>query len=157
MLTRRVAFADSHLFNLNSTVPSELFTFFSWLFYSTDFNRKLSLYPSLTYWFSSALLQYLKYTQEPHTVYADMWSVFSNDVLRPECQMKWWKRYIPVFLTRFANCIHTCCCTALRFCHVNPSAWGHLNPSSYCDVGRLFYGVFKLWSKLQRKKWRNNF
>ena len=20
----------------------------------------------------------------------------------------------------------------------NPSAWGHLNPSSYCDVGRLF-------------------
>ena len=40
---------------------------------------------------------------------------------------------------------------------VNPSAWGHLNPSSYCDVGRLFYGVFKLWSKLQRKKWRNNF
>ena len=37
------------------------------------------------------------------------------------------------------------------------SAWGHLNPSSYCDVGRLFYGVFKLWSKLQRKKRRNNF
>ena len=35
---------------------------------------------------------------------------------------------------------------------VNPSAWGHLNPSSHCDVGRLFYGVFKLWSKLQRKK-----
>ena len=26
----------------------------------------------------------------------------------------------------------------------SPSAWGHLNPSSYCDVGRLFYGVFKL-------------
>jgi len=21
---------------------------------------------------------------------------------------------------------------------INPSAWGHLNPSSYCDVGRLF-------------------
>ena len=37
---------------------------------------------------------------------------------------------------------------------LNPSAWGHLNPSSYCDVGRLFYGVFKLWSKLQRKKWK---
>jgi hypothetical protein len=35
---------------------------------------------------------------------------------------------------------------------INPSAWGHLNPSSYCDVGRLFYGVFKLWSKLKRKK-----
>ena len=34
----------------------------------------------------------------------------------------------------------------------NPSGWGHLNPSSYCDVGRLFYGVFKLWSKLQREK-----
>ena len=29
--------------------------------------------------------------------------------------------------------------------YINPSAWGHLNPSSYCDVGRLFYGVFKLW------------
>ena len=43
------------------------------------------------------------------------------------------------------------------FRSVNPSGWGHLNPSSYCDVGRLFYGVFKLWSKLQRKKWRNNF
>ena len=38
-----------------------------------------------------------------------------------------------------------------RIC-INPSACGHLNPSSYCDVGRLFYGVFKLWSKLQRKK-----
>jgi len=35
--------------------------------------------------------------------------------------------------------------------YINPSAWGHLNPSSYCDVGRLFYGVFKLWPKLQRK------
>jgi hypothetical protein len=35
---------------------------------------------------------------------------------------------------------------------INPSAWGHLNPSSYCDVGRLFYGVFNLWSKLQREK-----
>ena len=35
---------------------------------------------------------------------------------------------------------------------INPSAWGHLNSSSYCDVGKLFYGVFKLWSKLQRKK-----
>ena len=40
----------------------------------------------------------------------------------------------------------------LRTLFFNPSAWGHLNPSSYCDVGRLFYGVFKLWSKLQRKK-----
>jgi hypothetical protein len=40
----------------------------------------------------------------------------------------------------------------LRGRTLNPSAWGHLNPSSYCDVGRLFYGVFKLWSKLQRKK-----
>ena len=26
----------------------------------------------------------------------------------------------------------------------NPSEWGNLNPSSYCDVGRFFfYGVFK--------------
>ena len=26
---------------------------------------------------------------------------------------------------------------------LNPSAWGHLNPSPYCDVGRFFYRVFK--------------
>ena len=26
---------------------------------------------------------------------------------------------------------------------LNPSAWGHLNPSSYCDVGRFYYRVFK--------------
>jgi len=26
---------------------------------------------------------------------------------------------------------------------INPSAWGHLNPSSYCDVGMFFYRVFK--------------
>ena len=30
---------------------------------------------------------------------------------------------------------------------INPSAWGHLNPSSYCDVGRFFYGVFKFGAK----------
>lgn len=34
--------------------------------------------------------------------------------------------------------------------HINSSAWGHLNPSSYCDVGRFFYGVFKFWAKLCR-------
>ena len=28
---------------------------------------------------------------------------------------------------------------------VNPSAWGHLNPSSYCDVGRFLYRVFDLY------------
>jgi len=33
---------------------------------------------------------------------------------------------------------------------VNPSAWGHLNPSSYCDVGRFLYRVFKFWAKLCR-------
>ena len=42
--------------------------------------------------------------------------------------------------------------TGYSFLEINPSAWGHLNPSSYCNVGRLFYGVFKLWSKLQREK-----
>jgi hypothetical protein len=26
---------------------------------------------------------------------------------------------------------------------VNPSAWGLLKPSSFCDVGRFFYRVFK--------------
>jgi len=26
---------------------------------------------------------------------------------------------------------------------VNPSAWGYLKPSQYCDVGRFFYRVFK--------------
>ena len=44
------------------------------------------------------------------------------------------------------------CASCWLFTKINPSAWGHLNPSSYCDVGRLFYEVFKLWSKLQRKK-----
>jgi len=28
-------------------------------------------------------------------------------------------------------------------CYINPSVWGHLIPSSYCDVGRFFYRVFK--------------
>jgi len=50
-------------------------------------------------------------------------------------------------------------CNAFSFSMLsfNRSACGHLNPSSYCDVGRLFYGVFKLWTKSQRKKLRNNF
>ena len=62
VLSRRVAFADSHLFYLNSKVPSELlFTICSWLLYSTDFNRKLPFTVSSTYWFSSVLVQYLKY------------------------------------------------------------------------------------------------
>ena len=46
----------------------------------------------------------------------------------------------------------SCVCADFKMTTFNRSAWGHLNPSSYCDVGRLFYGVFKLWSKLQRKK-----
>jgi len=33
---------------------------------------------------------------------------------------------------------------------VNPSAWGLLKPSSYCDVGRFFYRVFKFGAKLCR-------
>ena len=33
---------------------------------------------------------------------------------------------------------------------LNPSEWGDLNPSSYCDVGRFFYGAFKFWAKLCR-------
>jgi len=31
----------------------------------------------------------------------------------------------------------------VRFMSFNPSAWGHLKPSSYCDVGRFFYRAFK--------------
>jgi hypothetical protein len=27
---------------------------------------------------------------------------------------------------------------------INPSAWGHLIPSSYCDVGRFCCRVFKV-------------
>jgi len=81
--------------------------------------------------------------------------------------------YLPQCLGKLSTCVHYdfCCCVVdpnVCCCHFipeqithlsgfNPSAWGHLNPSPYCDVGRLFYGVFKLWSKLQRKKWRNNF
>ena len=49
----------------------------------------------------------------------------------------------------FCNFVHVC---LSKWRVINPSACGHLNPSSYCDVGRLFCGVFKLWSKLQRKK-----
>jgi len=30
-----------------------------------------------------------------------------------------------------------------KFRMLNPSERGHLNPSSYCDVGRFFYGAFK--------------
>ena len=40
---------------------------------------------------------------------------------------------------------------------VNPSAWGHLNPSSYCDVGRLFTGYLNYGLNCREKKWRNNF
>jgi len=52
----------------------------------------------------------------------------------------------------FINSLSDCDTQILVLQNINPSAWGHLNPSSYCDVGRLFYGVFQLWSKLQRKK-----
>jgi hypothetical protein len=33
---------------------------------------------------------------------------------------------------------------------INPSAWGHLISSSYCDVGRFFCRLFKFLSKLLR-------
>jgi len=56
----------------------------------------------------------------------------------------WKERWTLLLLLLRTNKIHTF--------YINPSAWGHLTPSSYCDVGKLFYGVFKLWSKLQRKK-----
>jgi len=36
----------------------------------------------------------------------------------------------------------------------NPSAWGHLKPSSYCNVGRFFYRVFKFWAKLCRSSFK---
>ena len=36
----------------------------------------------------------------------------------------------------------------------NPSAWGLLKPSSYCDVGRFFYRVFKFGAKLCRSLFR---
>jgi len=32
----------------------------------------------------------------------------------------------------------SCTANVSQISHFNPSAWGHLNPSSYCDVGRLF-------------------
>ena len=43
--------------------------------------------------------------------------------------------------------------TSCIFCYIlllNPSAWGLLKPSSYCDVGRFFYRVFKFGAKLCR-------
>ena len=33
--------------------------------------------------------------------------------------------------------------TILRNTILNPSAWGYLKPSQYCNVGRFLYGVFK--------------
>jgi len=39
---------------------------------------------------------------------------------------------------------------AIKISHINHSAWGLLKPSSYCDVGRVFYRVFKFWAKLCR-------
>jgi hypothetical protein len=38
----------------------------------------------------------------------------------------------------------------LAFISVNPSAWGLLKLSSYCGVGRVFYGAFKFGAKLCR-------
>jgi len=35
---------------------------------------------------------------------------------------------------------------------INPSAWGHLNPSSYCDVGRLFTGYLNYGLNCREKK-----
>ena len=35
------------------------------------------------------------------------------------------------------------CLTFMGPCSINPSAWGLLKPSSYCDVRRFFYRVFK--------------
>ena len=60
-------------------------------------------------------------------------------------------------INSFQMCRNECATVTYTFSlvltvYINHSAWGHLNPSSYCDVGRLFYGVFKLWSKLQKKK-----
>ena len=40
--------------------------------------------------------------------------------------------------------------TSLHRGPVNPSAWRLLKPSSYCDVGRFFYRVFKFGTKLCR-------
>jgi uncharacterized protein (DUF983 family) len=35
---------------------------------------------------------------------------------------------------------------------INPSAWGHLNRSSYCDVGRLFTGYLNYGLNCREKK-----
>jgi hypothetical protein len=31
----------------------------------------------------------------------------------------------------------------IKIGEINPSAWGFLNTSSYCDVGRFFYRPFQ--------------
>jgi len=42
-------------------------------------------------------------------------------------------------------CVWCVCVNAWTLLHmfINPSAWGYLKPSQYCDVGRFFYGLFK--------------
>jgi hypothetical protein len=48
------------------------------------------------------------------------------------------------------NIFHHCLLKYNLALHFNPSAWGHLTPSSYCDVGRFYCRVFKFWAKLCR-------
>jgi len=55
------------------------------------------------------------------------------------------KKNIYIKLQRLEFIMHTIINKAIckiKLC-INPSAWGHLIPSSYCDVGRFFYRVFK--------------
>jgi len=50
----------------------------------------------------------------------------------------------------FNHALSSSHCIALHETIINPSAWGHLKPSSYCGVGRFFYEVFKFRAKLCR-------
>jgi hypothetical protein len=68
--------------------------------------------------------------EKVHSRKPPCWGIVGYTLLRT-CACTCNRRLLYWFLV----CILSSCAVLLAF---NPSAWGHLNPSSYCDVGRLF-------------------
>jgi len=52
---------------------------------------------------------------------------------------------LAMIVSQFHSVTNTARFTKMGYYHetVNPSAWGLLKPSSYCDEGRFFFRVFK--------------
>jgi len=88
----------------------------------------------LLFWFHTRLVRRIRYEE------FTQWESIIFRGMRPRCLVNVYRRfYLPT--------------DAQERCF-NPSAWGHLKPSSYCDVGRFFYKVFKFWAKLCRSLFR---